>query len=210
MIFDLDGTLLDTLADLGGAMNRVLAARGWPQHGLDRYRGFVGEGMKKLVERALPPTERDDDTVDAALGEMRAIYGDSWDVETRPYPGIPELLDALAERGVPIAVLSNKPHELTTVIVGALLRSWEFVAVRGARAPVPKKPDPTAALEIAGQIGLAPRSCVFVGDTAIDMQTARNASMLPVGVSWGFRPAELRAAGAEHLIDAPAALLELL
>lgn len=211
VIFDLDGTLLDTLDDLAGAMNHVLVQEGLPAHPVDAYRYFVGDGMEMLVRRALPPERLDPTTVARALAAMRAEYDGRCADKTRPYPGIPELLDALARRTVPFAVFSNKPHEAAVDLVGRLLGRWEFAAVVGARPGYPVKPDPTGALEVAGLLGAAPGECLYLGDTGTDMRTARAAGMRAVGALWGFRPAaELLEAGAHALAASPADVLGLL
>lgn len=210
VIFDLDGTLLNSLEDLADAMNAVLGAATLPGHPLDAYRYFVGEGIETLVRRALPENHRDEAAVARFVAAMAAEYDRRCLVKTRPYPGVPALLDALTARGVPMAVLSNKPHGPTVEMVAALLGSWTFAAVLGARPGVPKKPDPAGARELAGLLGLPAAAIVYVGDTATDMATAAAAGMFGVGVLWGFRTAEeLRAAGARALVGEPRELLVL-
>ena len=196
IIFDLDGTLLDTLADIGCAVNDALARFGCPPHSLDAYRYLVGDGVATLFERALPPDRVDATTVHQCMAAFREEYERQWNVRTRPYPGIEELLDELAERPIPLAVLSNKPHEFTQRCVQHYLSQWKFHAVFGQRDGVPRKPDPAAAREIAGLLRVDAARCLYVGDTAVDMHTARNAGMRPVGVLWGFRLRdELESAG---------------
>lgn len=211
VIFDLDGTLLDTLEDIADSANRVLAGRGFPPHPTQDYGFFVGDGVRKLVERMLPPREKSEALIEACLAEMREEYGRNWNVKTRPYSGIPELLDTLRGRGVKQAVLSNKPEELTRACVAELLSDWTFDAVAGHTTGVPHKPDPTGALLVARQLGVAPAGVVVVGDSDIDVKTAVNAGMYPAGATWGFRPLEeLSAAGARALLDRPADLLAIL
>lgn len=211
VLFDVDGTLLDTLADLGNAMNRVLAARGFPTHPLDAYRYFVGEGARLLVTRTLPENRRDAATIDACLAAFQADYDQNWRVETKPYPGVTDLLDALTARGLKLAVLSNKPHKFTQRCVRELLPRWTFDPVFGLRETVPRKPDPAGAFEIAAHLNIPPANFLYLGDTATDMQTARAAGMFPVGALWGFRPAqELEESGAQALIKEPEELLGLL
>lgn len=208
VIFDLDGTLLDTLEDIGCAMNRVLACRGLPQYPLDRYRLFVGDGAEVLVRRALPAGQASQSLVGQCLADFKAAYAETWNVLTKPYPGIPELLDALKKKGMPMAILSNKPDDFTVRCVEAYLPQWSFGAVLGEQPGRPRKPDSAGALEIARRLSVPPRDIVYVGDTATDMQTAVAAGMMPVGVRWGFRPAEeMLAAGAQHLIETPLELL---
>jgi len=211
VLFDLDGTLLDTLEDIGDSMNAVLAQRGAPTHPPGAYKHFIGDGVEMLVRRALPPGQADDATVAACVVEMRQSYAKRWHQKSHPYPGVSELLDELTARGLRLAVLSNKPHDFTCRITELLLARWHFDPVLGSRRGVPKKPDPTVARAIAKQHGIPAGEWLYLGDTAIDMVTARAVGMTAVGVLWGFRGAdELRAGGAEHLIARPGELLELL
>jgi phosphoglycolate phosphatase len=206
VIFDLDGTLADTVADIAEAMDRTLADFELPRHAPAAYAAMLGGGVRLLAERALAREQHH--MVERVVERFRVHYRDTWLDHSQPYQGIAELLDALAD--LPLAVLSNKPHEATCVIVGALFPKDTFVAVAGQRSDVPKKPDPTAAQHIATELGHACARCAFVGDTAVDMQTAVRAGMLPVGVLWGFRDeAELREAGARHLLRHPSELLTL-
>lgn len=211
VLFDLDGTLLDTLDDIGNAMNRVLASRGFPTHPIDAYRSFVGDGMAMLVTRALPENKRDDEPIHDCLEAYRTDYGRTWNVKTRPYDGVVALLDALTARGRKRAILSNKPHEFTQRCVAEFLPNQDFDVVFGQREGVPLKPDPAGALEIAHTFGIPPAAFLYLGDTSVDMQTATAAGMVPVGVIWGFRTAEeLRSSGAQVLIERPLEILEFL
>lgn len=210
VLFDLDGTLLDTLADLGHAMNRVLAARGFPTHSLDAYRYFVGEGARVLVTRTLPENRRDEPTIAACLAAFQADYDQNWQVETKPYPGVAGMLDALTARGLKLAVLSNKPHDFTVRCVRKLLPRWNFDPVFGLRETVPRKPDPAGAVEIAARLDIPPANFLYLGDTATDMQTARAAGMFPVGALWGFRSAEeLVESGARVVVGEPGEVVGL-
>lgn len=211
ILFDLDGTLLNTLEDLRNAANRVLAARGLPTHNLDEYRYFIGDGTAMLITRALPEEKRNDDTIRACLKAFREDYGRSWKVKTKPYDGVTEMLDELTVRGLKIAVLSNKSHEFTNRCVHDLLPNWTFDVVLGQRGEVPLKPDPAGALEVAERLNIPPAEFLYLGDSAVDMKTAIAAGMFPVGVLWGFRPAEeLRENGAQALIERPSEVLNLL
>jgi phosphoglycolate phosphatase len=210
-MFDLDGTLVDTIEDLADSMNSVLERCGFPSHDLDAYKYFVGDGMINLVRRSLPEQAKTDETVMQCLAMMREEYAGRWKEKSRPYDGIPELLDRLSERGIKMAVLSNKPDDFTKVMVRELLSRWRFEAVLGERPSIPRKPDPISALEIAGQMRVSPGDFLYLGDTSTDMKTAGAAGMYAVGVLWGFRKAdELLAGGARLLIERPTDLLELI
>ena len=208
VLFDLDGTLADTLVDIADSMNQVFAAHGLPTYSHLAYRRHVGEGVVRLVARLAPSATH---LVDQLVVEFGSAYADRLLHNTLPYPGIPELVSALRERSIPMAVLSNKPEWATQKIVSSLFPAVRFAAVVGFREEVPRKPDPTSALAIARQIGAPPPACALIGDTAIDMKTAAAAGMVPVGVTWGFRDrAELVDAGAAVLLETPAQFLDLL
>ena len=211
VIFDLDGTLLDSLEDLADSMNAVLARQQFPVHAVDRYRYFVGDGISELVKRVLPEQLRTDSLVAENIRWMSVEYEARWNKKTRPYPGIVELLAALTDAGLRMAVLSNKPDSFTKIMVPALLPGWNFEPILGARPGVPVKPDPQAALEIAGQLVVPPHEILYLGDTATDMRTANAAGMMAIGVAWGFRPIEeLQQHGAQRIIHYPTDLLPLL
>lgn len=211
VIFDMDGTLLDTLEDLGNAVNRVLARRGMPEHPMDSYRIFVGSGAARLVQRALPEDKRDETTHKECLQEFLREYEQGWNVRTRLYDGMPELLDSLTARGVPMAVATNKPQDFAELCMEAFLDRWPFALTVGQVPGVPVKPDPAGPLRIAGHLGLVPAEILYVGDTDVDMFTAVGAGMLPVGATWGFRPEEeLRASGAAAIVHHPLEILRLL
>lgn len=211
VLFDLDGTLLDTLDDLAMAGNRMLAARALPVHPVDAYRYFVGDGIRILIERILPVESRHPEMIDTAVTAFQEEYAKNWDDHSAPYPGIDRMLDRLTADGLRLSILSNKPDAFTRLCVQRLLPRWTFDPLLGQRQGMPKKPDPAAALEIAGLLGLTPAEILYVGDTAVDMQTARAAGMDAIGVLWGFRAAEeLQDAGAHHLIASPEELLPLL
>lgn len=211
VIFDLDGTLLNTLADIGDSVNRMLLEYGFAEHTLDDYRRFIGNGLKMLVIRALPIAGRSEEMVNACFHRARAIYWDHWNRKTKPYNGILELLSALAEKKIAMAVLSNKPHDFTVRYVEAYFKQWAFAAVMGQSDHFPAKPDPTAALEIARRLDIGPAAFLFVGDSAVDMQTANAAGMHAVGAGWGFRgPRELSQNGCRSLVNHPLEILNLL
>ncbi len=209
IIFDLDGTLADTLLDISEAMNRALAARGMPQHTPAVYRRLIGGGARELARKVVPADAQDQ--ADAVLADFRRDYFARPIVHTQPYPGIRELLAELTALCLPLAVLSNKPDAPTRQIVGALFPAVPFVAVYGERPPLPRKPDPQTALALAAELGVAPARCALVGDSQVDVLTALAAGMLPVGVLWGFRDEpELRASGAARFIAEPRQLLSVL
>ncbi len=209
VIFDLDGTLLDTLTDIGTAANRVLESHQLPTHDIAAYRQFVGNGVEVLMDRATPRRLPTGVTLAALSAQFRQIYSESWNLSTKPYPEVPELIAHLQRRGVPLAVLSNKPHRNTLACTEAFFPPQTFVSVLGQRENIPCKPDPAAALEIAGAFGLKPSECLFLGDSDVDMQTAAAAGMAGIGAAWGFRSAaELIANGACCTIDHPLQLLE--
>jgi phosphoglycolate phosphatase len=193
VIFDFDGTLLDTLRDLAESVNSVLSRYGFPEHRLDDYRHFVGEGVTRT------------------LTDVREDYRQRWPNHTRPYEGIPELLDALTARGIKMAIVTNKPDDSTRTMAARLLPRWKFDIIVGATTDLPRKPDPKGALEAARRLRLLPGTFLYVGDSDIDMKTANAAGMYAVGVLWGFRTAdELVKNGAKVLIRKPLELLELL
>lgn len=213
VIFDLDGTLLDTLTDLATSGNEVLARRGLPTHPTDDYRRFIGNGMANLVQMIFPEdiAPADGPETERILVEYRAAYDRHWQDTTDLFPGIADLLDSLSDRNIPIGVLSNKSHDFTHKCVNAFLGRWKWAAVFGARDHVPRKPDPAGALEAAQRMGADPGDCFFVGDSDVDMFTAVNAAMNPIGVSWGFRSVEeLVASGAAAVIDLPLDLLTVM
>jgi len=211
VIFDLDGTLLDTLMDLAEAMNGVLAQRGWRTHPVDAYRRFVGDGMAMLVRRALPDNQRHDPGIAECVRAMCEEYARTWARTTKPYAGVEELLDRLESRGIPMAVLSNKPHEATREMVLHFFPRVPFHEVVGAKPEKLRKPDSGVALEIAESMRIKPESMLFLGDSSIDMQTAQAAGMIPLGAAWGFRGRdELLAFGAVRVLENPLELMNYL
>lgn len=211
VMFDLDGTLLYTLEDLADSVNAALKAMGLPVHELDHYNTAVGDGAELMVERSLPQGKRDLTTLQRTLELTIAEYSERWNNKTRPYDGVPDMLDELSSAGAVKCILSNKPHPSTLKVVGEFLSRWEFDVIRGALAENPIKPDPHSAIEIAGKLGIQPQDWLYVGDTDTDMQTAKNAGMFALGVSWGFRTAdELKANGADAIVDHPARILDFI
>jgi phosphoglycolate phosphatase len=211
VLFDLDGTLLDTLEDIADSANRVLAGRGFPSHPTNAYREAVGQGARQLIINILPDANRDPDTIRICLDAFLRDYGQNWKRKTKLYAGVTELLDALKTRGIKMAVLSNKPAEFTVKCIHELLAGWTFDAVIGASDDMPSKPDPTGAFEIAGCLKIPPEEFLFVGDSGIDMRTAVAARMFAMGALWGFRGREeLLREGANVLLDHPREILRLL
>ncbi len=211
VLFDLDGTLLNTLADIASAGNRVLTAQGFPTHPNEAYRRFVGEGVARLFAQALPPESATSDQINHCTHQFKIEYAQTWNIESHLYDGIPTLLDELSARGLNLAVLSNKPDVFTKECVRHYLARWTFHPIHGEGDGFPRKPDPTGAQTTAAELGLAPESILYLGDTPTDMTTARLAGMPAVGVSWGFRGTEeLWNAGARAVIDHPADLLAIL
>jgi phosphoglycolate phosphatase len=211
-LFDLDGTLLDTLEDIGRSANEALREGGFPPHPVDAYRHFIGEGVAVLFERALPAeASRDPEAVARCVAAFGRIYDAGWDVATRPYPGVADLLDALHARSIPVGVLSNKPDVFTRKCVDRFLSAWPLSPVFGHREGVPRKPDPAGAIEAAAAMGVAPAEVLYLGDTSVDMLTATRAGMFAVGAAWGFRSVEeLEAHGARAIVRHPAEVLALL
>jgi phosphoglycolate phosphatase len=211
VIFDLDGTLLDTLTDIGAAANRTLDSLGYPQHDLECYREFVGAGVRVLFGRALPEGSADEATVTRCAERFNVEYGRQWNVATRPYDGVPEMLDQVMRRDVKMAVLSNKPDAFTRQCVEYYLADWPLAPVLGQRDGIPRKPDPAGVREILNHWNISASDCLYLGDSDIDMQTAHAARVLAVGATWGFRTAEeLVRNGARRLIDHPVDLVPLL
>lgn len=211
VVFDMDGTLLDTLADLGDAMNRVLEQHGFATHPMDAYRRFVGSGAGQLVARALPAHERDEDLQSRCLQAFLREYEAGWRIRTCLYEGVPELLDALAARKIPMAVLTNKPQAFAELCMREFLSRWDFALTVGQAPGVPVKPDPAGPRQVIDHLGVRPDEILYLGDTDVDMFTAVNAGMHPVGVLWGFRPeSELLESGAAATLAHPMELLRFL
>ncbi len=211
IIFDLDGTLLDTVEDIADSVNHVLEEFGMEPRNLKDYHQLVGAGLDQLLIDLLGEKVNDKAFYEPFKKRVKAIYQQRWHVKSRPYPGIHELLDHLKAKELPRSVLSNKYQEGTTAIVNHFFSKWALNPIMGARDGIPLKPDPTAALEIARQKNLPPEYWLYVGDTPSDIQMALRAGMLPVGVKWGFRPEEeLTKAGAKNFLAHPEDLLAYL
>jgi phosphoglycolate phosphatase len=211
ILFDLDGTLLDTLHDLADAANRVLEQAGLPTHTPSAYRRFIGDGSRMLITRAIPEDHRTPDRIEDLLTRFKDDYSRHWKTATRPYPGIRDLLRELVRRGIPRAVVTNKPHAFAERCVHHFFPDIAFQTIQGQKEDVPLKPHPRPALEVARQLRVPAPECLLLGDSDVDMQTARAAGMLPVGAAWGFRPiGELIGAGAVRVVHTPQEILECL
>lgn len=207
ILFDLDGTLLDSLKDIANAMNTVLERNGYPPHPLEDYNHHVGDGMETLARRVLPEGSSTE-TRARIVREMKRQYSDTWYHWSAPYPGIHAMLDHLISLPLKLGVLSNKPDEFTTVIVEHFFPLVPWAAIRGARPGIPVKPAPDAALDIAREWALPPEQILFIGDTSTDILTAVHAGMPSLGVTWGFRDRdELLHHGAHSIVDHPSGIL---
>jgi phosphoglycolate phosphatase len=204
IIFDLDGTLLDTLDDIANAANATLSRNGFPEHPIEAYNYFVGDGVQTLIERILPEGNKTESTIRTCLGTMREEYINHLNVKTKPYEGILALLKELQGLGFRLSVLSNKPHELTVECVHHYFGKASFSPIVGQKPNVPKKPDPSAANQIVKDWNLKPSEVFYMGDTSTDMKTAKAAGLYPIGVTWGFRTEqELLDHGAQMIINHP-------
>jgi phosphoglycolate phosphatase len=210
LIFDLDGTLVDSLPGIAASLNRTLTAHGLPGHSDAAIRSFVGNGLRTLVQRAAH-AGADPALLDSLVAHFKKDYELSWSQGTRVYPGIHNLLDELQQGGFHLAVLSNKSHDFTVAMTRAVFPNIHFAAVLGLRDGIPHKPHPAAALQIAAELDTAPSNCVIIGDSTIDLETAANAAMQAIAVAWGYHDRQrLQAAGAAQIIDHPAELPGLL
>lgn len=211
VIFDLDGTLLNSLEDIGEAANSALSRHGYATHPIDDYRYFVGDGLQTLVERIVPEEKRGVGEVEALIATFKDLYQDGWHRKSYLYEGVGEMVVRLQKAGVALTVFSNKPDAFTRLCVKHFFPLEPFVHVQGQCAAIPKKPDPAGALAIADKLGLPVEQIVFVGDSGIDIRTGKGADMTTIGVEWGFRgKKELEANGADHLVKAPWEIVDLL
>ena len=208
VIFDLDGTLLDTLEDLANACNYALKSCGFKIHHVKDYTRFVGNGRYKLIERIVP--SKDKEVINKVLRLFDEYYGQHMVDMTKPYDGIIEMINKLKEKSVKIAVVSNKPHEFAEDVVRRYFGD-AFEITYGQRPNHPTKPDPKTVYEVIESLNVKKEECIYVGDSDVDVNTAKNAGVKSVGVSWGFRgEGELREAGADYIIKNPIELIKLL
>ncbi|WP_236778538.1 HAD family hydrolase [Aliarcobacter cryaerophilus] len=209
VIFDLDGTLLDSIEDIASSMNKVLESLQLPTHKIEDYKHFVGGGVDILVENAL--NNQSKEIKDEVIKRFKIEYDGKLHSKTLPYDGIYELLDELKKLDINLAVLSNKPHEFTVSYVNHFFKNYNFKEIHGQKKDVPKKPDPKAALNIVKCLDSSCENTYFIGDTKIDMQTAKSANMTAIGVLWGFRDEkELRDFGADFIVSNPLELLKII
>jgi phosphoglycolate phosphatase len=210
VLFDLDGTLLNTLEDITNAVDDVLRGHHFPTHDLSDYRSFISNGIVMLITRSLPEDYRDEDTIKTCVEEFKEAYSRCWKRMTAPYDGTVETLEKLVARNLKLAVLSNKTHNLTKKCVQEFLPNIAFDVVLGLSDDIPPKPDPTGAIHIADELNLPANQILFVGDSAADMKAATAAGMFPVGVLWGFKTIEeLQRSGAKVLVEHPEEILDL-
>jgi phosphoglycolate phosphatase len=210
VIFDLDGTLVNSLEDIADAMNSVLQELDYPTHSYDDYQYFIGSGLRNLVSKSLPENHNDENQIERCYDLMVEVYRDNCTNQTKPYNGIVELLDELKSRNIKLSVFSNKADALTKEISAFLFPGY-FDPIVGLSIESLKKPNPFEAIEISKSLELKPEEMIFVGDSGIDMQTATNANMFAVGVLWGYRPEEeLMANGANHILNHPLDLIPIL
>lgn len=210
IIFDLDGTLLNTIEDLANATNHALKQFNFPIHEAETYRFFVGNGINKLIERALPEAHKQADAISMIKHEFLKYYMFHADDCTKPYPGIPELLTKLQREGYQLGVASNKMHDATVELVSRFFPDINFTAVLGQRDGIPVKPSPDILNEIVSQAGVVKSETLYIGDSGVDAMTAVNAGIEFVGVLWGFRPQkELEEAGARRFVEKPEEIVGL-
>ncbi len=208
IIFDLDGTLLDTIEDISNAVNSALIEYGLKPHKIEDYKYFVGDGIEQLVERALGK-EIKKEKFNEIFSKIKENYGKNWNIKTKPYPYIPEMLDELKKKNVKMAVVSNKPHKFTELTIEYYFGRKYFDPVYGASENYPKKPDPFLAYRVLENFNLSQNEVAYLGDSNTDVIFAKNAGILPIGAAWGFRGVkELQENGAQYIIQNPLEVLE--
>jgi phosphoglycolate phosphatase len=208
LIFDLDGTLVDSLRGIADTLNRTLTAHGLPGHSDANVRTFVGDGLANLILRSLPQGS-DQRLLDSVLPLYRQDYERSWKQGSQPYPGIADMLSTLSREGFPLAVLSNKVHAFTVEMVESTFPDIPFAAILGQHDGIPHKPNPHGALELAGKMNIPPADCIIIGDSTIDFLTAQNAGMRAISVDWGYHDrSALEAVGSTMIVSSPDALIE--
>lgn len=211
VVFDLDGTLVASLEGIAYSMNKVLEQHGYPLLTLEDTRLFVGDGLKKVVERSIPEKERTPERIETLYLELRQIYNTGYSHQLMLYPGISQTLDALVSRGIKIAINTNKNQDISEKIVQELLSRWPFQKIVGSSRSLPKKPNPQGLLSILEELKISPLETLYVGDTSIDLETAQNAGVSCINVLYGFRTKEeLLPYGPKFMIEHPMDLVSLL
>ncbi len=209
VIFDLDGTLIDSIQDIADCTNEMLQNNGLGAYPVETYIGWIGNGARILIEKAVPDV-KDPAIIDKLLADYISIYTQKYNIKTRLYPGVDKFLDILVEKNIPFSILTNKPHAETLKIAGFYLKKWPFRHIFGQREGIPKKPDPQVAIQIVKDLNTRPAETLFVGDSSTDIKTAVAAGMLPVGVTWGYGTIDsMKSAGASQLIDTAEKLIQL-
>ena len=210
-IFDLDGTLTDTLESITYSVNKTLDELGFANITTEQCRRFVGDGARVLMERTLRAVgDTELKKIECAMKIYGRIFGENCTYHVTAYEGIMDMLDRLEERGIKTAVLSNKPHQQSVDVVAKILGKDRFSCVNGQREGIEKKPDPAGVFETMNVLSVTKEECLYIGDSEVDVETARRAGLTSVGVSWGFRSREiLQNAGADYIIDKPCELLKL-
>ena len=210
IIFDLDGTLIDSIPDIADAANQIMMKHHFPVHNAEQYVEWIGNGAYRLLKRAVPENISEE-YIRELLEEYLEVYRNNCTNKTRLYPGTDHLFDFLNEQNVPISILTNKPHIITHKVYEKYLSKWNFNVILGQMEGYPKKPDPACALEIAEKLNCAPRKVLFIGDSDTDIKTGTAAGMIPIGVIWGYGTEEsLKEAGAKFLIHDTGALLKFI
>lgn len=210
IIFDLDGTLIDSIHDIADSSNKMLLQNGFDTHPVESYIKWIGNGARLLIERTVPEA-KDPEIIERLLNEYRSIYENNCLIKTKIYTGLDMFLNGLTDRKIPISILTNKPHIETLKITNSLLNQWDFQFILGQREGYPKKPDPKIALGIADKLNIAPKDFLFIGDSSTDIRTAIAAGMKPIGVNWGYGTCEsMKEAGGKIFHNNPKDLLELL
>jgi len=211
VLFDMDGTLLDTLADLANSMNKALSEMNYSKHPLESYKKFVGDGIEKLVERVVPEKDKKQKTINKLLARFRKLYSEHWADETKLYSGISALLNSLDAFGIQCGIVTNKPHDFAMEMYDYFLSKWKFTKVLGATNKYAKKPAPDMLIEVCKAMEVEPEHTLFLGDSDIDIFAAKRTGMVSVGAAWGFRGKhELKKSKADFIIGNPLELIKIL